>query len=108
LKKKKPREGSKEKKQRKKGKKKLEYNDDLVEPLVSKVMKKVNINTKTSPTKNLSKGNKYHYIQFDYSHNFVPNFSSAPLEKLPTLNELNYDEWTNKMMYHLIREHPSL
>jgi hypothetical protein len=36
------------------------------------------------------------------------NFSSTPLGKLPTLSELNYDEWADKMEFHLIGVHPSL
>jgi hypothetical protein len=78
----------------------------LVELLVSKVMSKVSLNTKESSTK--SKGNEFHKVQFDYSHNFIPNFSSVPLEKLPTLSELNYDEWVDKMKSHLIGVHRSL
>jgi hypothetical protein len=69
-------------------------------------MSKVSLNTKESSTK--SKGNEFNRVHFDYSHNFVPNFSSVPLEKLPTLSELNYDEWTDKMKSHLIGVHPSL
>jgi hypothetical protein len=55
----------------------------LVELLVSKVMSKVSLNIEVSSTK--SKGNEFNRVQFDYSHNFVPNFSSATLRKLPTL-----------------------
>jgi hypothetical protein len=73
-----------------KGKGKIEYNDDLVELLVSKVMSKVSLNTEDSSTK--SKGNELNRVHFDYSHNFFPNFSLACLGKLPTLSELNYDE----------------
>jgi hypothetical protein len=57
--------------------KKLEYIDDSVELMVSKVMKKVSSNVEESSTK--SKGNKFQKVQFDYSCNFMPNFSSAPL-----------------------------
>jgi hypothetical protein len=60
-----------------KGKGKIEYNDDLVELLVSKVMSKVSLNIEESSTK--SKGNEFNRVQFDYSRNFIPNFSSAPL-----------------------------
>jgi hypothetical protein len=74
--------------------------------LVSRVMSKVSITTEGSSTK--SKGNKFNKVQFDYSRNFIPNFSSAPLGKLPTLSELNYDEWADKMKSHLIGVHPSL
>jgi hypothetical protein len=88
------------------GKGKIEYNDDLVELLVSRVMSKVSLNTEGSSTK--SKGTEFNKVQFDYSRNFIPNFSSAPLGKLPTLSELNYDEWVNKMNSHLIGVHPSL
>jgi hypothetical protein len=76
-------------------KRKIEYNDDLVELLVSRVMSKVSLNTEGSSTK--SKGFKFNKVQFDYSRNFIPNFSSALLRKLPTLSELNYDEWADKM-----------
>jgi hypothetical protein len=55
-----------------------------------------------------SKGNEFHKVQFIYSHNFMLNFSSTPLGKLPTLSELNYDEWADKMEFHLIGVHPSL
>jgi hypothetical protein len=99
-------EESRKKADEDKGKGKIEYNDDLVELLVSKVMSKVSLNTKESSTK--SKGNEFNRVHFDYSHNFVPNFSSVPLEKLPTLSELNYDEWADKMKSHLIGVHPSL
>jgi hypothetical protein len=73
---------------------------------VSKVMSKVSLNTKKSSTK--SKGNELNRVQFDYCRNFIPNFSSAPLGKLPTLSELNYDEWADKMKSHIIGVHPSL
>ena len=73
---------------------------------MSKVMSKVSLNTEGSSTK--SKGNEFSKVQFDYSRNFIPNFSSTPLGKLPTLSELNYDEWVNKMKSHLIGVHPSL
>jgi hypothetical protein len=84
--------------------KKLEYINDLAELLVSKVMKRVTLDTEDSSSKN--KGNDFHKVQFNYSHNFMPNFSSAPLRKLPTLSEFNYDEWVNKMKSHLITMHP--
>jgi hypothetical protein len=89
-----------------KGKKPIDCNDDLVELLVSKVMRKMNINTEESPSK--SKIYEFNKVPFDYSRSFVPNFSSAPLGKLPTLSELNYDEWADKMKSHLIGVHPSL
>jgi hypothetical protein len=38
----------------------------------------------------------------------MPNFSLVPLKNLPTLSELNYDEWVEKMKYHLIGVHTSL
>jgi hypothetical protein len=78
----------------------------LVELLVSKVMSKVSLNTKESSTK--SKGNEFNRAHFDYSCNFVPNFSSTSLGKLPTLSEFNYDEWAEKMKSDLIGVHPSL
>jgi hypothetical protein len=84
----------------------MEYNGDLVELLVSKVMSKVSLNTEESSTK--SKGNEFNRVHFDYYRNFVPNFSSAPLEKLSTLSELNYDECADKMNSHLIGVHPIL
>jgi hypothetical protein len=89
-----------------KGKKKIDYNDDLVELLVSKVMRKMNVNNEDSPSK--SKSYELNKVPFDYSRSFIPNFSSAPLGKLPTLSELNYDELANKMKSHLIGVHPSL
>jgi hypothetical protein len=69
-------------------------------------MSKVSLSTEGSSTK--SKGNEFNKVQFDYSRNFIPNFSSTPLGKLPTLSELNYDEWADKMKSHLIGVHPSL
>jgi hypothetical protein len=100
-------EESRRKAKEEKGKGKFEYNDGLVELLVSKVMSKVSITTEGSSTK--SKGNEFNKVQFDYSRNFIPNFSSAPLGKLPTLSELNYDdEWADKMKSHIIGVHPSL
>jgi hypothetical protein len=101
--KKRAKEESRRKAEEDKGKGRIEYNDDLVELLVSKVMSKVSLTTEGSSTK--SKGNKFNKVQFDYSHNFIPNFSSAPLGKLPTLSELNYDEWADKMTSHLIGVH---
>jgi hypothetical protein len=106
VKKKSEEEESRRKAEEDKGKGRIEYNDDLVELLVSKVMSKVSLTIVGSSTK--SKGNKFNKVQFDYSHNFIPNFSSVPLGKLPTLSELNYDEWANKMKSHLIDVHPSL
>jgi hypothetical protein len=105
------RKGSKKKNQEERPKKtkerkKIEYNDDLVELLVSRVMSKVCLTIEGSSTK--SKGNEFNKVQFDYSRNFIPNFSSAPLGQLPTLSELNYDEWADKMKSHLIGVHPSL
>jgi hypothetical protein len=85
---------------------KIEYNDDLVELLVSKVMSEVSLNTEESSTK--SKGNEFNRVHFDYSRNFVPNFSSAPFGKLSTLSELNYVEWADKVKSHLIGVHTSL
>jgi hypothetical protein len=70
----------------------------LVELLVSKVMSKVSLNAKESSTK--SKGNEFNRVHFDYYRNLVSNFSLAPLEKLPTLRELNYDQWADKMKSH--------
>jgi hypothetical protein len=99
-------EESRKKADEDKGKGKIEYNHDLVELLVSKVMSKVSLNTEESSTK--SNGNEFNRVHFNYSRNFFPNFSSAPLEKLPTLKELNYDEWADKMKSHLIGVHPSL
>jgi hypothetical protein len=99
-------EESRRKVEEDKGKEKIEYNDDLVELLVSRVMSKVSLTIEGSSTK--SKGTKFNKVQFDYSRNFIPNFSSAPLGKLPTLSELNYDEWADKMKSHLIGVHPSL
>lgn len=89
-----------------KGKGKMEYIDDLVELLVSKVMSKVSLNAEVSSTK--SKGTEFNRFQFDYSRNFVPKFSLVPLGKIPTLIELNYDEWNNNMKSHLIDVYPSL
>jgi hypothetical protein len=83
-------EESRRKAEEDKGKGKFDYNDDLVDFLVSKLLSKVSLNTEGSSTK--SKGNEFSKVQFDYSRNFIPNFSSAPLGKLPTLSELNYDE----------------
>jgi hypothetical protein len=81
----------------------LEYTNDLVELLVTKVIKKVSLNIEDSSSK--SKANKFYRVQFDYSHNFMANFFSAPLKKLPTLNELNYDEWAYNIKSHLIGVH---
>jgi hypothetical protein len=47
------------------GEGKIEYNDDLVELLVSMVMSKVSLNTEASSTK--SKGTEFNKVQFDYS-----------------------------------------
>jgi hypothetical protein len=69
-------------------------------------MSKVSLNTEESSTK--SKGDEFNRVQFDYSHNFIPNFSSVPLKKLLILSELNYAEWADKMKSHLIGVHPSL
>jgi hypothetical protein len=88
------------------GKGKIEYNDDLVELLVSRVMSKVSLNTEASSTK--SKGTEFNKVQFNYYRSFIPNFSLAQLGKLPTLSELNNDEWADKMKSHLIDVHPSL
>jgi hypothetical protein len=96
-------EESRRKAEEDKGKGRIEYNNDLVELLVSRVMSKVSFTTEGSSTK--SKGNKFNKVQFDYSRNFIPNFSSAPLGKLPTLSELNYDECADKMKSHLIGVH---
>jgi hypothetical protein len=76
-------EESRKKTEEDKGKGKFEYNDDLVELLVSKVMSKVSLNTEGSSTK--SKGNEFNKVQFDYSRNFIPNFSSPHLESYQLL-----------------------
>ena len=99
-------EESRRKAEEDRGKGKFEYTDDLVELLVSRVMSKVSLNTEASSTK--SKGTEFNKVQFDYSRNFIPNFSQAPLGKLPNLSELNYDEWADKMKSHLIGVHRSL
>jgi hypothetical protein len=57
-------EESRKKAEEDKGKGKFEYNDDLVDLLVSKVMSKVSITTEGSSTK--SKGNEFNKVQFDY------------------------------------------
>ena len=69
-------------------------------------MRKMNVNTEESPSK--SKSYEFNKVSFDYSRNFILNFSSAPLKTLPTLGELNYDEYVDKMKSHLISIHPSL
>ena len=94
-----------EEESRDKGKKGMELNEELLESLVTKVMKKMNI--ESSSSKHDPKGDEFHRVHFDYHHNFIPNFSSAPLGKLLTLSELNYDEWADKMKSHLIGVHPS-
>jgi hypothetical protein len=48
-----------------KGNKKIDYNDDLVELLMSKVMRKMNVNTEESPSKSKSYG--FNKVPFDYS-----------------------------------------
>jgi hypothetical protein len=53
-------EESRRKVEEDKGKGKIEYNDDLVELLVSKVMSKVSLNTEESSTK--SKANKFNRV----------------------------------------------
>jgi hypothetical protein len=73
---------------------------------VSKVTTKVSLNTEESSTK--SKGKGFNRVHFDYSSNFVPNFSLVSLGKFLTLSELNYDEWADKKKSHLIGVHPSL
>jgi hypothetical protein len=61
-------EESRRKAEEDKGKGKFEYNDDLVEVLVSRVMRKLSITTEGSSTK--SKGNEFNKVQFDYSRIF--------------------------------------
>jgi hypothetical protein len=53
-------EESRRKAEENKGKGKIEYNDDLVELLVSRVMRKVSLNTEGSSTK--SKGNEFNKV----------------------------------------------
>jgi uncharacterized protein YpuA (DUF1002 family) len=45
--------------------KKINYNDDLVELLVSKVMRKMNVNIEESPSN--SKSYEFNKVPFDYS-----------------------------------------
>jgi hypothetical protein len=71
-------EESRRKAKEDKGKGRIEYNDDLVELLVSRVMSKVSLNTEGSSTK--SKGNKFNKVQFDYSRNFIPTSLRRHLE----------------------------
>jgi hypothetical protein len=71
-------EESRRKAEEDKGKGRIEYNDDLVELLVSRVMRKVSLNTEGSSTK--SKGNKFNKVQFDYSRNFIPTSLRRHLE----------------------------
>jgi hypothetical protein len=75
---------------------------------MSKVMRKMNTNTEESPSK--SKVHEFNKVPFDYSRYFVPNFSLEPLTKLPTLSELNYDEWADKMMFDVygVMDHLSI
>jgi hypothetical protein len=65
-----------------KRKKPIDYNNDMVELLISKVMRKMNINTKESPSKRDMNSIRFHLITLEL---FLPNFSLAPLEKFPTL-----------------------
>jgi hypothetical protein len=90
-KKKAKKEESRRKAEEDKGKGRIEYTDDLVELLVPRVMSKVSLTSEGSSTK--SKGNEFNKVQFDYSRNFIPNFSSAPLGKLPTLNRVYPSLW---------------
>jgi hypothetical protein len=76
-------ESNRKAKEVERGKMKVDYSDDLVELFMSKAMKRVSLNTEGPSSK--SKGNKFHRVQFDYSHNFVPNFSWAPLESYQLL-----------------------
>ncbi|KAJ1253494.1 hypothetical protein BS78_K248900 [Paspalum vaginatum] len=94
--------------------KKNVYNIDesTLENMVKEMMKKLQVNqASSSDSKAESKRDKekaYHCVSFDYSHSTTPTFSLAPLGKVPTLNELNYDEWSNKMQFYLFGVNPSL
>jgi hypothetical protein len=55
---------------------------------------------------------EYNQMPFEYPRNSIPfvstNVSSSSLGKVPILEGSNYDEWANKMKYHLFSVHPSL
>src|SRR5579871_2333623 len=98
-------------------KKMMEENEKtLEEKILSRLMERMGMNKEDpppSPTKASSSAKQeYHQAPFNYSQNstpFVaPNISSSSLGKVPILEGSNYDEWANKMKYHLFGVHPSL
>jgi len=91
----------------------INVDESTLESMVKEVMKKLQVNHQPESSNSKAESKKgevkeYHCVSFDYSLSTTPTFSSAPLEKVPTLNELNYDEWSNKMQYYLFGIHPSL
>jgi hypothetical protein len=98
-------------------KKMMEENEKtLEERILSRLMERMGMNKHDpppSPTKATSSAKQeYHQAPFNYSQSstsFVaPNVSSSSLGKVPILEGSNYDEWANKMKYHLFGVHPSL
>ena len=98
-------------------KKMMEENEKALEDkILSKLMNKMGMNKEDpppSPTKASSSAKQeYHQAPFNYSQNSTPfvasNVSSNSLGKVLILEGSNYDEWANKMKYHLFGVHPSL
>lgn len=112
----------KEKKKRREEKKRKEeqdksgapkYDSEAVEALLDELRRKLTMEQSSSSSPKSQKRpssmeQEYHRVQFDYSRANPPNFSSVPLGKVPILDGLNYDEWAEKMKFHLIGVFPSL
>src|SRR5579859_3128572 len=88
----------------------------LEDKILARLMERMSMNKQDPsplPTKASSSAkHEYHQAPFNYSQNTTPfvasNVSSSSLGKVPILEGSNYDEWANKMKYHLFGVHPSL
>ena len=80
--------------------------DPMVADLLKQVLSKLNINQLDSSSSSSKK--EYHHVPFNYPPPSMPNYAPTPSGKVPTLTIGNYDEWAEKLSFHLIRLNPSL
>ena len=74
--------------------------------VLKQVLSKLNINQPDSDSSSSKK--EYHHVPLNYPPPPLPNYAPTPSGKVPTLTIGNYDEWAEKLSFHLIRLNPSL
>ena len=80
--------------------------DPVVLELLKQVAERMNINPNDASSSSSKK--EYHRVSFNYPPPPLPNYAPTPSGKVPTLTFGNYDEWAEKLSFHLIGLNPSL